>query len=161
LHGDVGTAHRLDTPAGPVGVTLPDDAVLQDAGAVAYWSPDPERGRFTVAPTPGAGADALLAAERRRGTVDVETDERGERGGVPVRRLRYRIRLRRDREVVLADGGEQHRGGTEEEHRADVLVLGDGADTVRAGYAVRADAPPDLAAAFAAALDSLRIGTET
>jgi len=157
----VGTAHRLDTPAGPVGVTLPGDAELQAVGAVAYWSPDPEEGRFTVAPTPGAGADALLAAERERGTVDVEADERGERGGVAVRRLRYRIRLRGEREVVLDGGVERHGGGIEEEHRADVLVIGDGADTVRAGYSVRADAPPDLATAFAAALDSLRIGSET
>ncbi len=161
LHGHVGTAQRLDTPAGPVSVTLPDAAVLQDAGAVAYWSPDPASGRFTVAPTPDAGADALLAAERERGAVEVELDERGERGGLPVRRVRYRIRLRRDREVVLEGGREQHRGGTEEEHRADVVVIGDGAATVRAGYSVRAGAPPELAAAFAAALDSLRIGSET
>ena len=139
---------------------LPGDAVLEEAGAVAYWSPDPALGRFTVAPTPGAGADALLAAERERGAVAVEADERRERGGVPARRLRYRIRLRREREVVLTGGREEHRGGSDEEHVADVVVIGEGDGIVRAGYAVRADAPPDLAAAFAAALDSLRIGTE-
>jgi hypothetical protein len=146
---------RLETAAGPIEVWLPSGAELQDVDGVAYWSPDPRLGRFTVAP--GADGDALLASEREGAELAVEADERGERGGRPVRRLRYRARRRAPREVVLTPAGRRHEGGEEVEHLADFLLIG---DAVRAGYSVRADAPEDLRAAFAEVLDRLRIGSE-
>jgi hypothetical protein len=146
---------RLETAAGPIEVWLPSGAALQDLDGVAYWSPDPRLGRFTVAP--GADGDALLAAERAEAELEVESDERGERGGRPVRHLRYRVRRHAPREVVLTPGGRRHEGGEEVEHLADFLLIG---DAVRAGYSVRVDAPEELRARFAEVLERLRIGSE-
>jgi hypothetical protein len=154
-------AHRLETAAGPIEVWLPGDAELEDVDGLAYWSPDPRLGRFTVAPAAGQDGDALLATERAGGEVAVEADERTERGGRPVHRLRYRVRREVPREVVLTPAGRRHEGGEQVEHLGDVLLIGEGAATVRAGYAVRTDAPDELRARFAEVLDRLRIGTET
>jgi hypothetical protein len=151
---------RLETAAGPIEVWLPPGATLEDADGVAYWSPDPRLGRFTVRLAAGEDGDALLAAERAGGELEVEADERTDRGGRPVRRLRYRVRRRAPREVVLTPAGRRHEGGEEVEHLGDVLLIGGGEQTVRAGYAVRADAPDELRARFAEMLDRLRIGNE-
>ena len=152
--------HRLETAAGPIEVWIPPGGALRDLDGVAYWSPDPRLGRFTVAPAAGEDGDALLATEREGGELDVEADERGERGGLPVRRLRYRLRRETPREVVMGPAGRRHEGGEQVEHLGDVLLIGEGAHTVRAGYAVRGDAPDDIRAGFAEVLDRLRIGSE-
>jgi hypothetical protein len=152
--------HRLETVAGPIDVWLPPGAALEDVDGVAYWSPDPRLGRFTVAPAAGEDGDALLATERAGGKVEVEADERTEHGGRPVHRLRYRVRRDAPREVVLTPAGRRHEGGEQAEYLGDVLLIGEGPQTVRAGYAVRADAPDELRARFAEVLDRLRIGSE-
>lgn len=152
--------HRLETAAGPIEVWIPPGEALQDLHGVAYWSPDPNLGRFTVAPAAGEDGDALLATERAGGELDVEADERTERGGLPVRRLRYRLRRETPREVVMGPAGRRHEGGEQVEHLGDVLLIGEGAQTVRAGYAVRGDAPEEIRARFAEVLDRLRIGSE-
>ena len=113
-----------------------------------------------IAPAPGEDGDGLLAAEAEGGALEVEADERSERGGLPVRRLRYRVRAETPREVVLGPAGRRHEGGEEVEHVGDVLLIGAGAETVRAGYTVRSDAPGDVRARLAEVLDRLRIGTE-
>jgi len=153
-------AHRLETAAGPIEVWLPPDAALQDVDGIAYWSPDPRLGRFTVAPAAGQDGEALLATERAGGEVEVEADERTERGGRPVRRLRYRVRRHTAREVVLGPSGRRHEGDEDVEDLGDVLLIGEGSQTVRAGYAVRADAPDEMRANLAAVLERLRIGSE-
>jgi hypothetical protein len=51
--------------------------------------------------------------------------------------------------------------GADVEHLGDVLLIGTGAQTVRAGYAVRGDAPDEMRARYAEVLDRLRIGSET
>jgi hypothetical protein len=153
-------AHRLETAAGPIEVWLPPGAALQELDGIAYWSPDPRLGRFAVAPAPGQDGDALVATERASGEVDVEADERTARGGRPVRRLRYRVRRHTPREVVLGPAGRRHEGDEDVEDICDVLLIGQGAETVRAGYAVRADAPGDMRADLAEVLERLRIGSE-
>jgi hypothetical protein len=152
--------HRLETAAGPIDVWLPSGASLEDVDGVAYWSPDPRLGRFVVTPAAGEDGEALLATERAGGELDVEADERTERGGQPVHRLRYRVRHRVPREVVLTPAGRRHEGGEEVEHLGEVLLIGAGPQTVRAGYSVRADAPDELRARFAEVLDRLRVGSE-
>jgi hypothetical protein len=151
---------RLQTAAGPIEVWIPPGEPLWDLDGVAYWSPDPRLGRFMIAPAPGEDGDGLLATERAGGAVDVEADVRIERGGLPVRRLRYRVRGELPREVVLGPAGRRHEGGEEVEHLGDVLLIGEGLHTVRAGYSVRGDAPDELRARFAEVLDRLRIGSE-
>jgi hypothetical protein len=153
--------HRVQTAAGPVDVWLPSGETLDDVGGIAYWSPDPRQGRFTVADDDEADGDALLETERAHGDVEVEADERSSRGGVDVRRVRYRVRRSEPREVVLTEQGAQHVGGTPAEHVADVLLIGAGTAGARAGYSVRADAPPELRAQFAEILDRVRVGGES
>jgi hypothetical protein len=152
--------HRLETAAGPIEVWLPPGAALEEVDGVAYWSPDARLGRFVVAPAAGEDGDGLLASERAGGDLDVEADERTERGALPVHRLRYRVRRRTPREVVLTPAGRRHEGGEEVEHLGEVLLIGEGPQTVRAGYAVRTDAPDEVRARFAEVLDRLRIGSE-
>ena len=61
---------------------------------------------------------------------------------------------------MLGPAGRRHEGGEEVEHIGDVLLIGEGAQTVRAGYAVRADAPAQAREQLAEVLDRLRIGSE-
>jgi hypothetical protein len=152
--------HRVQTAAGPVDVWLPPGEALDDVNGMAYWSPDPRLGRFTVADDADDG-EALLELERAHGDVEVEADERTSRGGADVRRLRYRVRRDEPREVVVTPQGTQHTGGVPAEHVSDVLLIGSGGHTARAGYSVRADAPPELRAKFAEILDRIRIGGES
>ncbi len=153
---------RRAVAGGLVRVWLPPDETLQELEGVALWSPDSELGRFTVASAEGSGdGDALLAAERDSGAVDVERDERLERGGLQVRRLRYRSRRHTPREVVRGpEGGRADVGGEDVETLADFLLLESGSRLVRAGYAVRTDAPEPLRAALAEVYDRLQIGDE-
>jgi hypothetical protein len=104
--------------------------------------------------------DALLATERAHGEVALESDERSRRGGVDVRRVRYRVSRTEPRDAVLIGGEERHVGGALAEHISDVLLIGDGAAGARAGYSVRADAPEALRAQFAEVLDRVRVGDE-
>jgi hypothetical protein len=150
-----GAWRPVQATTAPVRVWLPPGGRLDEVGGMDYWSPDPEQGRFTVAPS-GDG-DALLSAEREAGgEVTVELDERQQRGGLDVRRLRYRVRVQTPREVLL-DGVERHVGGTPAEHLSDVLVLPGG---VRVGYTVRADADPEVGATLAEVLDRVQVGSE-
>jgi len=152
--------HRVQTAAGPVDVWLPPGESLDDVNGIAYWSQDPRLGRFTVISDEDPDADALLATERANGEVELESDERSERGGLDVRRVRYRVRRTEPREVLLGERGERHVGGTPAEHVSDVLLIGAGEAGARAGYSVRADAPPELRARFAEVLDRVRVGGE-
>jgi hypothetical protein len=156
------TWRPVQAAAGPIRVWLPAGARLEDVGGVEYWSPDAHQGRFTVASTDGEDGERLLAAERAAGgEVIVELDEKVQRGGVDVRRLRYRVRHREPREVLVGEDGEtRHTGGTPAEHLSDVLVLRDGDRVVRAGYSVRTDADPELRATFAEILDRVDVGSE-
>lgn len=152
--------HRIQTAAGPVGVWLPSGESLQDVDGIAYWSPDPRLGRFTVISDDDPDADALLAAERAHGEVELEATERSQRGGLDVRRLRYRVRRTEPRDVLLVGGEQRHVGGAPAEHISDVLLIGDRGAGARAGYSVRADAPEELRAEFAEVLDRVRVGAE-
>jgi hypothetical protein len=156
-HGMAATPHCLQTAAGPLGVWLPEGERLEDAGGIAYWTPDARLGQFIVAPAEG---DDPLAADREGGQVTVEADETTRRGGRDVRHLRYRVRRRVPREVVLSAEGRRHEGGEEVEHVGEVLQIEGGEQPVRARYAVRADAPDDVRAQFAQVLERLRIGDE-
>src|ERR1041384_5051712 len=92
---------RRPAAGGVVRVWLPPGETLQDIGGLAVWSPDADFGEFSVASAEGAGGgDELLAAERGSGDVLVERDERLERGGLQVRRLRYRSRRSTSRDVI-------------------------------------------------------------
>jgi hypothetical protein len=153
--------HRVETAAGPVDVWLPSGETLDDVHGIAYWSPDPRLGRFTIVSDEDGDGDALLATERAHGEVAVESDERSERGGTPVRRIRYRVRRTEPRDVLVEAGQTRYTGGTEAEHLSDVMLIDAGAQTVRAGYSVRADAPAELRERFAEVLDRVRIGSET
>ena len=153
--------HRVQTAAGPVDVWLPSGESLDDVNGIAYWSPDPRRGRFTVISDEDPDADALLATERAHGEIELELDERSERGGLAVRRLRYRVRRTEPREVLRTEHGTQHAGGGVAEHIADVLLIGAGDHGARGGYSVRADAPADLRERFTEVLDRVRVGGET
>jgi hypothetical protein len=152
--------HRVQTAAGPLGVWLPAGESLDNVNGIAYWSPDPRLGRFTVISDEDPDADGLLATERAHGEVELESDERSRRGGLDVRRVRYRVRRTEPRDLVLIDGEQRHVGGALAEHISDVLLIGDGAAGARAGYSVRADAPEALRAQFAEVLDRVRVGDE-
>jgi hypothetical protein len=153
---------RRAVAGGLVRVWLPPDETLHEISGVAIWSPDSELGRFTVASSEGSGdGDALLAAERSFGDVEVEHDERVERGGLQVRRLRYRSRRHAPREVVRSlEGDRAEVGGEEVETLADFVLFESGRRLVRAGYAVQSDAPETLQAALAQVYDRLEIGDE-
>jgi hypothetical protein len=152
--------HRVQTAAGPVDVWLPSGETLDDVHGIAYWSPDPRLGRFTIVSDEDGDGDALLATERAHGEVAVESDERSQRGGASVRRIRYRVRRDEPRDVIRSGDERRHAGGERAEHLADVLLIGAGDQTVRAGYSVRADAPAELRERFAEVLDRVRIGSE-
>jgi hypothetical protein len=159
-----GDWHPFDAAGGAVRVWLPPGAALTDADGVAWWSPDAELGTFSVVSgdaTDGDG-DALLAAEREGAEVDVERDERSERGGLPVRRLRYRTRRETPR-VMVARGaaGRMHVGGEMEQRLADLLLVTAAARLVRVGYSVRDDAPAPMREDFAEALGRVRLGSES
>jgi hypothetical protein len=158
-----GDWHPFDAAGGAVRVWLPAGAALADADGVAWWSPDAELGAFSVVSgDAGDGdGDALLAAEREGAEVEVERDERYERGGLPVRRLRYRTRRETPR-VVLARGaaGRVHAGGESEQRLADLLLVTSGGRLVRVGYTVRDDAPAAMRDDFAEALERVRLGSE-
>jgi hypothetical protein len=141
--------------AGAVRVWLPAGERLEEVGGLEYWSPDPRQGRFTVA---ADGEDVLGAERAAGGEVTVELDERGARGGLEVRRLRYRVRLQEPRDALE---GHRHVGDVPAEHLTDVLLLRRGDRVIRAGYTVRADADPELRATFAEVLDRVRVGSET
>ena len=110
-----------------VRVWLPPGEAFETSPGYRYWSPDPAFGRFVV--IDGADPDELLANEREHGDVELELDERERRG----RRLRYVSTVRGQR------------------HLNDVLFV----DDVRAGYAVRDDAPESLKATFAEILERI------
>jgi len=143
-------------------VWLPTDETLQEIDGVAIWSPDEELGRFTVTSAEGSeDGDALLAAERGFGVVEVEQDVRVQRGGLQVRRLRYRSRRHTPREVLdRGESGPAHSGGEDVETLADFLILESGSRLIRAGYAVRTDAPEALRASLAQVYARLEIGDE-
>jgi hypothetical protein len=153
---------RRAVAGGIVRVWLPPDETLQEVDGVAIWSPDSELGRFTVATAEGSeDGDALLTAERSFGDVEVEQDERVQRGGLEVRRLRYRSRRHAPRQVVARrEGGRTDVGGEDVETLADFLLFESGSRLIRAGYAVRTDAPKPLRAALAQVYDRLEIGDE-
>ena len=148
---------------GVVRVWLPPGATLEEDHGYASWSPDPEVGRFSVTSAQGGGgADELLAAERDAGAeLEVEADERLERGGLAVRRLRYRSRRITPREVI--DGGaagRMHGGGEDVETLADFVFIEAGGRSIRAGYAMEAGAAAEVSAALQAVVDRLEIGDE-
>jgi hypothetical protein len=149
--------HRVQTAAGPLDVWLPPGETLADVDGIAYWSPDPRLGRFTVTEADDDG-DALLATERAHGEVELEADERSTHGGADVRRLRYRVRRDSPREVAATEWGRTHLGAEAVEHLSDVLLIAAGGHVARAGYSVRADAPPELRAQFAEVLDRVHVG---
>jgi hypothetical protein len=153
---------RRAVAGGLVRVWLPPDETLEEVDDYAMWSPDSELGRFTVASAEGSeDGDALLAAEREHGDVEVDEDARLERGGLQVRRLRYRSRRHTPREVVRHVGEAQTDvGGEDVETLADFLLFQAGGRLIRAGYAVRTDAPEPLRAALAQVYERLEIGTE-
>jgi hypothetical protein len=153
---------RRAVAGGLVRVWLPPDETLEEVDDFAMWSPDAELGRFTVASAEGSeDGDALLAAERAHADVEVEEDARLERGGLDVRRLRYRSRRHAPREVVRRPGeGRSEVGGEDVETLADFLLLQAGGRLIRAGYAVREDAPEPLRAALAEVYERLEIGDE-
>jgi|tagenome__1003787_1003787.scaffolds.fasta_scaffold20733215_2 hypothetical protein len=151
--------HRVETAAGPLDIWLPPGETLTDVDGIAYWSPDPRQGRFTVTDADADG-DELLATERAHGDVEVQADERSSRGGADVRRLRYRVRRESPREVVATEQGRMHLGGEAVDHLSDVLLVASGGHVARAGYSVRADAPAELRATFAEVLDRVHVGDE-
>jgi hypothetical protein len=93
--------------------------------------------------------------------VDVEHDSSAERGGLPVRHLRYRSRRHTPR-VVLDRGSEglEHGGDEDVDSLTDVLFVRDGNTIVRVGYTVLASAPSETRDVLAETLDRVRIGNE-
>jgi hypothetical protein len=153
--------HPFEVAGGAVRVWLPAGERLRDLDGVAYWSPDPELGQFSVASGEDGDGDRLLAAERAGADVDLEEDERAERGGLGVRHLRYRTRRLTPRVVIdRGSAGPMHTGGEVVEHLADVLLLRPAGRLVRVGYSVRADAPDELRRTFAQVLERVRVGSE-
>jgi hypothetical protein len=155
--------HPVAVAGGTVRVMLPEGEDLEDHEGIVSWSPAPESGRFTVlrsAAQDGEG-DELLAAERSDGEVDVEHDSSAERGGLPVRHLRYRSRRHTPR-VVLDRGSEglEHGGDEDVDSLTDVLFVRDGNTIVRVGYTVLASAPSETRDVLAETLDRVRIGNE-
>ena len=154
---------RRAVAGGLVRVWLPPDETLEEIEGVAIWSPgDPELGRFSVTSAEGMeDGDALLEAERGYGAVAVEHDDRLERGGLRVRRLRYRSRRQTPREVVRSrEGDRRDIGGEEVETLADFLLFHLGSTLVRAGYAVETDAPDEMRKALERVYERLEIGDE-
>jgi hypothetical protein len=155
--------HPVAVAGGTVRVMLPQGEHLEDHEGIVSWSPAPESGRFTVlrgAARDGDG-DELLAAERADGEVEVEHDSSAERGGLPVRRLRYRSRRHTPR-VVLDRGprGPEHGGDEDVDSLTDVLFLRAGDTIVRVGYTVLASAPSETRDILAQTLHRVRIGSE-
>ena len=154
---------RRAVAGGLVRVWLPPDESLQEIEGVAIWSPgDPELGRLTVTSAQGmADGDALLEAERAHGAIEVEQDDRLERGGLEVRRLRYRSRRQTPREVVRTlEEDRVDEGGEEVETLADFLLFHSGDRLVRAGYAVQPGAPVEMRDALDRVYQRLEIGDE-
>ena len=154
---------RRAVAGGLVRVWLPPDESLEEIQGVAIWSPgDPDLGRLSVTSAEGVeDGDALLEAERGYGTVDVEQDDRIERGGLQVRRLRYRSRRQAPREVVRSlEGDRSDIGGDEVETLADFLLFHSGNTLVRAGYALDTDAPEGMLEALDRVYERLEIGDE-
>jgi hypothetical protein len=154
---------RRAVAGGLVRVWLPPDESLQEIEGVAIWSPgDPDLGRLTVTSAEGMeDGDALLEAERAHGAVEVEQDDRLERGGLKVRRLRYRSRRQTPREVVRSrEGDRRDIGGEEVETLADFLLFHSDNRLVRAGYAVEGDAPGGMREALERVYERLEIGDE-
>lgn len=142
---------------------LPPGETLQDIGGLAAWSPDADFGELSVASAEGeSNGDDLLAVERGYGEVVVDRDERLDRGGVQVRRLRYRSWRSTPREVIDRGeaGGRAHVGGEVVETLADFLIFETGGRLIRAGYAVRADAPESVRESLAQVYARLEIGAE-
>ena len=150
---------RRAVAGGVVRVWLPPGETLEEVDGVGMWSPaDPALGRFTVTSAEGVGdGDALLDAERSYGEVEVEEDERSERGGVPVRHVRYRSR--RDAPHKVVTGGRVV-GGEQVETLADFVLLESGGRLIRVGYAVRGDAPEALSESLEQVYRRLEIGDE-
>jgi hypothetical protein len=158
-----GAWHPFEVAGGAVRVWLPPGQKLQDRDGIACWSPSAELGSFTVVSGPeGDGdGDALLEAERAGAEVDVEQDERAERGGLPVRRLRYRTRRHTPRTVIdRGHDGPLYTGDEDVEYLTDVFLLRVGDRLVRVGYSVLATAPPQVRGALAEMLERVRIGDE-
>ena len=154
-----------ETAGGLVRVWLPEGERLEHYGGLAQWSVGAGEGRFTVASAESGGdgdGDALLAAERDNGgEVEIERDERDERGGLEIRRLRYRSRRRAPRVVVDAGGG--HRtdaGGDVAETLADFLLFHADGRLVRVGYAIDGSASDAVRAALTEVLERTEIGDE-
>jgi hypothetical protein len=148
---------------GVVRVWLPPGATLEEDDGYASWSPDPGLGRFSVTSAEGGGGgDELLAAERDAGAVvEVEEDVRLERGGLAVRRLRYRSRRTTPREVIdRGAAGRMHGGEEDVETLADFVLIEAGGRLIRAGYVVEAHAAPEVTASLQAVSDRLEIGDE-
>jgi hypothetical protein len=148
---------------GTVRVMLPAGHEPEDRDGIVSWTPDPAAGRFTVLTgmlSDGDG-DELLAAERSGGEVDVEIDEDSQRGGLPVRRLRYRSRRHSDR-VVLDRGsqGPEYAGDEDVESLADLLFVTDRDAIVRVGYSVLVGAAQATLDVLAETLARVRIGRE-
>jgi hypothetical protein len=148
---------------GAVTVLLPPGESLHEHDGIMAWPDGSGAGRFTVlsAPIAGGGGDELLTAERAGGEVAIELDERSTRGGLGVRHLRYRVR-RHEPRVVLdgGDAGPIHGGDEDVEYLSDFLLIERGTRLVRAGYAVRTDAPVALREALARIVRELRVGDE-
>jgi hypothetical protein len=155
--------HPVAVAGGTVRVMLPEGEDLEDHEGIISWSPAPEAGRFTVlsGPAQDGDGDELLAAERANGEVDVEQDSSVDRGGLPVRHLRYRARFHTPRVVVDHGGrGLEHGGDEDVDYLTDVLFLRDRDTIVRVGYTVLASAPSEARDALAETLDRVRIGSE-
>jgi hypothetical protein len=149
---------------GVVRVRLPPGQMLEQREGVAHWSPDPDAGAFTIVSgsSDDGGADELLAAERASAQeVEVEYDEEMMRGGIPVRRTRYRTRRHTPR-VVLDDAahGARHVGDEDVSSCNEFLFVADGEQLVRVGYSVVADAPAGVREALKSVFDGVRIGGE-
>lgn len=145
-------------------VLLPPGETLHERDGVTAWPEGSAAGRFTVvsAPVTAGGGDELLAAERAGGDVSVELDQPSTRGGLAVRRLRYRTRRHEPR--VILDGGAAgpiYGGDEDVEYLIDFLLIHDGPTLVRAGYAVRTDGPADLRDALQQIMRELRVGDES
>jgi hypothetical protein len=153
----------VEAASGVVTVLLPPGETLHEHDGIAAWPGGSGAGRFTVvsAPLEAGGGDELLAAERAGGDVAVEIDERSSRGGLAVRRLRYRTR-RHEPRVILDSGagGPVHGGDEDAEYLSDFLLITAGPTLVRAGYAVRTDGPASLREALGEIMRRLRVGDE-
>lgn len=149
---------------GVVRIQLPPGQALEQSEGIARWSPAPDAGAFTIVsgPLDDGGADELLAAERAGAQeVEVECDEETVRGGIPVRHTRYRTR-RHTARAVLADEahGSRHVGDEDVSSCNEFLFVADGAQLLRVGYSVLANAPDGVREALKSVFDGVRIGGE-